>query len=94
MMRQALLALRLHLLHGVIQVKIDQHSVDLGPGVLPQDLPPDQLDTPYTAGYSLSATLIVAFANTSKNLPLSCISQLLPLAISFLSLIAPSSVGL
>ena len=60
MMRQALLALCLHLLHGIVQVKINQHSVDLGPGVLPQDLPPDQLDTPYTAGYCLSAIHIVA----------------------------------
>lgn len=43
-----LLALRLELLHRVIQEEVDENGVDMRLGVLPLDLTPKGFDTPYT----------------------------------------------
>jgi hypothetical protein len=49
MRQKPLFSLLFPLFDGIIQEKVDQDCIDLGVGMVPQDLPLDQLNAPYTA---------------------------------------------
>lgn len=61
MMRNALLAIPLHLLHEVIEEKIYQNRVYSGGGVEPNDFAPDELDGPYAAASKLNFPAVARF---------------------------------
>ena len=50
-MRHGLFPLGLHRLHGIIQEKVYQDSIDLGLRMVTLNLASDELDAPDTTGY-------------------------------------------
>lgn len=96
MMVDRLLALGLKFLHQIVQKKVDQYSVDLDLGMVPFDLSPDEFHAPYTAGFTVCQLnqSQPRKAHKHANLPLSCISQVLPLGMTSFSLIADPRGGL
>lgn len=53
MVRYRLLALLLHLFHGIIEEEINQNSIDVRFWVLPFNLSSYQLNSPDAAGYEI-----------------------------------------
>lgn len=92
MVWDCLLASSLLLFHTVVEEEIDQYSVDMGIGVLPLNLAPNQLDTPDAASCYVLVSVVSSRLRT-VHLPRSCTSHADPLSIIFLSLIAVAIPG-
>lgn len=80
------------LFHRIIQKEINQHSIDLRLWMIPQDLSPDQLYTPYTTAYSRQQP--PSPISRAQHIPLIWISHVCPLSMTFFCLTACSSSGL
>lgn len=60
MMGNAVTALRLHFLHGIIEEEIDEDGIEVRPRVLPLNLPPQQLHAPDAAPPQLDLPRVAA----------------------------------
>ena len=60
MMGNAVTALRLHFLHGIVEEEIDEDSIEVRPRVLALNLPPQQLDAPDAAPAQLDLPRVTA----------------------------------